>query len=330
MKTLVTGGNGFVGRRIVELLLERGSQVRVLGRQRYAELEALGVECFQGDVRKREEILPAFEGVDTVFHVAAKVGLWGKQEEFESINILGTENVISCAQAQGVTRLVFTSSPSVIFDSEPLHYADESLPYPRTFQSDYPRTKAEAEKRVISANGVDGLATCALRPHLVWGPGDTHLIPGILKRAKKGNLIIVGKGDNLVDFTYIDNVADAHLLAASFLSLDSPVAGQCYFISQDEPVKFWDFVTELVTRAGYEAPKKSIPLSLARIIGHLTEFGFRNFPLPGEPRITPFLAEQLAMSHHFSIEKAKKDFGYQPRVTMETGLERTLKSLPAA
>ncbi len=327
MRALVTGGNGFVGRRIVEMLLAQGDEVAVLGRQEYPELVALGAECFQGDVRNKESIMAAFKGVDVVFHVAAKVGLWGKRADFESINILGTENVINCCHSMGVPRLVFTSSPSVVFDSVPLCDANETLPYPRNFLSDYPETKALAEQLVIKANGTNGLSTCSLRPHLVWGPGDNHLLPGILRRAEKGNLIIVGEGDNIVDFTYIDNVAQAHLQAAAKLEPSSPVAGQCYFVSQNEPVRFWDFVSEIVVKRGYSAPKKRLPLWAAKAIGHICEASFRLLPLPGEPRITPFLAEQLAKSHYFSIDKAKADFGYEPKISMKVGIERTLAFL---
>ena len=327
MRALVTGGNGFVGRGIAERLHRRGDQVRILGRSPRPQALPKNIEYHQGNIENIEEIRAASNGCDTVFHVAAKVGLWGRRSEFVETNVIGTNNVIRAANEAGVRRLIFTSSPSVIFGTSSIINGDESLPYPSQHSSYYPETKAEAERSIIRANGVQGLATCALRPHLVWGPGDSHLVPRILDRARKNALFIVGNGENVVDFTFIDNVVDAHLLAADALIEHSAVAGQCYFISQDEPVRFWDFVGELLDRSSLPRPTKRLPLSIAKAIGHILEFSYEHAPLPGEPRITPFLADQLAKSHTFSSAKARRDFGYAPSVSVAEGLDRLFRSV---
>ncbi len=327
MKALVTGGGGFLGRYIVEKLLARGDSVRVLGRNRYPELENLGVKSVQADLRDLRSVVNACEGIDTVFHVAALPAIWGKRKDFYGINVEGTKNVLAGCKAQGVPRLVYTSTPSVVFDQSDLCNINESCPYPERYHCHYPETKAIAEKIVINANDQDGLLTTSLRPHLVWGPRDNHLIPKILERAKAKQLFIVGNGTNKVDITYVENAADAHLQAADHLKVGSPVAGQSYFISQGKPVILWDFINQLLERLGIPKITKKVSYGTAKAIGGVLEFLYTVLQLKGEPRMTRFLAAELVTSHYFDISKARRDFGYNPRIKISEGVERLVDYL---
>lgn len=322
MKALVTGGGGFLGRYIVERLLARGDSVRVLGRGRYPELERLGVESVQADLGDRGAVVEACRRIDVVFHVAALPTLWGKWKDFYGINVEGTKNVLIGCKAHAVPRLIYTSTPSVVFDQSDLRNVDETYPYPFRYNCYYPATKAMAERCVIDANGKDGLLTASLRPHLVWGPRDRHLIPRVLQRARTGRLFIVGDGTNKVDITYVENAAEAHLQAADHLNVGSPVAGQVYFISQGEPVLLWDFINQLLERLGIPKVTRAISYRTARLLGAMLETVHTLFSLRGEPRMTRFLAAQLAKSHYFDISKAKRDFVYSPRITTAEGLDR--------
>jgi len=327
MKALVTGGGGFLGRYIVERLLARGDSVRVLGRGGYPELDTLGVEGVQADLRDRDAVIKACRAIDVVFHVAALPAIWGKRKDFYGINVEGTKNVLTGCKVHAAPRLVYTSTPSVVFDQSDLRNVNETYPYPDRYNCHYPATKAIAERCVLDANGKDGLLTTSLRPHLVWGPRDRHLIPRVLHRARTGQLFIVGDGTNKVDITYVENAAEAHLQAADHLKPGSPVAGQAYFISQGEPVVLWEFINQLLEALGIPRVTKSISYAAARSIGAVLELLHTVLPLSGEPRMTRFLASQLARSHTFDISKARRDFAYHPRVTIGEGLERLVAHL---
>ncbi|MBI4597674.1 MAG: NAD-dependent epimerase/dehydratase family protein [Candidatus Omnitrophica bacterium] len=326
MRALVTGGGGFVGRYIVERLLSRGDSVRVLARGRYPELEQLGVEMVSGDLRDEAAVARACAEQEAVFHTAARVGLWGPWEEFYDINVRGTQHVLAGCRAHGVARLIYTSTPSVVFDGRDQRNANEAMPYPSRYSSYYPATKAIAERAVIAANGANRLLTTALRPHLIWGPRDTHIIPQLLARAKTGRLVMVGDGRNLVDMTYVENCADAHLLAADRLVPGSPVAGQVYFLSNGEPVRLWGFINQVLARLGVPTATRRVPARLARMVGAGLEVLYRAGHLPGEPFITRFLASELSTSHYYDISKAKRDFGYVPKISMQEGLDRLAAS----
>ncbi len=327
MKALVTGGGGFLGRYIVEKLIARGDSVRVLGRSNYPELDKLGAETVRADLRNADAVSRACAKIDTVFHVAALPAVWGKWRDFYGINVEGTKNVLAGCKARGVPRLVYTGTPSVVFDRSDLCNIDESYPYPKSYNCYYPETKAIAERIVIAANAKDGLVTTSLRPHLVWGPRDNHLIPKVLQRARARQLFIVGDGSNKVDITYVENAADAHLQAADHLREGSPVAGQAYFISQGEPVVLWDFINRLLERLGIPKVTKAISYDSAKSIGAVLETIHTLLCLRREPRMTRFLAAQLARSHYFDISKAKRDFGYSPRIGTAEGMERLVAYL---
>lgn len=322
MHALVTGAGGFLGLYIVEQLVARGDTVRAFCRGHYAEFDRLGVETRQGDLRNREVVAAACRGVDVVFHTAALAGVWGPWAEFYGINTLGTQHVVEGCLSAGVRRLVFSSSPSVTFDGDDQCGVDESVPYSSRWLCHYPHTKALAEQEVLAANGLGGLLTCALRPHLIWGPRDHHLVPRLLARARTGRLRRVGEGENLIDMVYVENAAQAHLQAADALTPGSPVAGRAYFISQGEPVNCWQWIDQVLALAGLPPLRKKISFSAAWRLGAVLEFAYRALRLRGEPPMTRFLAAQLAHSHWFDITRARNDFGYSPRISTAEGMRR--------
>jgi 2-alkyl-3-oxoalkanoate reductase len=325
-KVLITGGGGFIGSAIVRMVRARGIDCSVVGRNHYPEIEKLGAVCIQGDIRDREFLTECSKGVDTVFHVASLAGIWGDWKEYFSINVLGTENVLYACAKNSIARLIYTSTPSVVFNREDICDGDESLPYPDTFLCHYAQTKALAEKMVLKANE-SSLTTCAIRPHLVWGPGDPHLLPRLLERGRKRQLKIVGDGKNRVDISYVENVANAHLLAAENLAGSGTAAGKAYFISQGAPVHLWQWINELFEKTGIPAVKRKVPFLIAYGMGGMLEKIQRIVAPEKEPRMTRFLAEQLAKSHYFSIAQAQKDLGYTPLISTEEGMRRLLKGI---
>lgn len=326
MHALVTGGGGFLGRYIVEALVTRGDRVRGFSRGEYPELAALGVEMVRGDVRDREAVVAACSGVDCVFHTAAIAGIGMRRHDFDDVNVLGTNNVLEGCRRSGVGRLVYTSSPSVVFAGKDQCGIDESAPYGMNWleanRAYYSLTKARAEQAVLAANG-NGLRTCALRPHLIWGPRDSHLVPRLIARARSGRLRRVGDGTNRVDMTYVENAAQAHVQAADALAgEDSPAAGRAYFLSQGEPAGCWQWIDAILALANLPPVEKSISLRKARRLGAACESIYRVLRLRGEPPMTRFLAAQLATSHWFDITAARRDFGYEPRVSGAEGMRR--------
>lgn len=326
MKALVTGGGGFLGTRISQMLQARGDKVVSLGRHRYPHLEEVGIETFQADIRDFDALGRACESAEVVFHVASLTAIWGQRKTFWAINVEGTRNVIEQCRRHGIKKLVYTSTPSVVFGDKELCGVDESLPYPKRFLAHYPETKAAAERMVLEANGPE-FSTVAIRPHLIWGPGDPHLIPRVIERARTGKLIQVGDGRNLADITYIDNAAEAHLQAADVVEPGAACCGRAYFISQGEPVQLWAWLNELLEAVGVPTVKRQISYRLARRIGRLLELSYRVTGRRSEPRMTRFVAAQLATSHYFDISAARRDLGYHPTVSTSEGVRRLLASL---
>lgn len=326
MKALVTGANGFLGSYLVRLLAREGHEVTACVRRKDAFPDLDGVQVALADVRDEAALGEAIAGHDTVFHTAAVAGIWGSWRHFHGTNTIGTRNVLSACQRQGVRKLVFTSSPSVTFNGDHQLNVNETAPYPKKWLAHYPHSKALAEQSVLEANDPGGLMTCALRPHLIWGPGDHHLIPRLLDRAKANQLRRVGDGTNQVDNIYVENAAEAHLMAAKALEPGSPVGGRAYFISQDDPVNCWGWINELLELAGLPKVKRSISFYSAYRVGYALELTYEMFNLRSEPRMTRFLAAQLAKSHYFDITRAKRDFGYYPRVSQIEGMKRLASS----
>lgn len=321
MKICVTGGGGFLGRYIVEQLQQEGHELRIFSRGAYQELAAQGVEVFQGDLADAGAVSKALHGMEAVFHVAAIPGIWGKWETYHRINTLGTENVIKSCREHGVCKLIYTSSPSVVYDGKEHLNADESLPYPESYLCHYPHSKALAEKAVLAAND-ETLSTVSLRPHLIWGPRDNHLIPRLIDRSMSGKLMRVGDGTNVVSMAYVENAARAHVQAFHALSPESPCAGEAYFINEPEPVPLWNWVDEILALGGLPPVKKSVPVPVAKAVGHGLEMIYSLCGWQSEPRMTRFLASQLSQSHSYSIEKASRDFGYEPQVSYQEGMNR--------
>jgi nucleoside-diphosphate-sugar epimerase len=339
MHALVTGGGGFLGSYIVDALVARGDRVRSLGRGDYPTLRSRGIEVVRGDIRDPAALTAACAGSECVFHTAAVAGIGMDRDTFDAVNRTGTELLLSHARAAGVKRFVYTSSPSVVFSGTNQCDIDEWAPHDFGWMNKhhayYSYSKAQAEQAVLAAND-DEFRTCALRPHLIWGPGDAHLVPRLIARARRGQLRRVGDGSNLIDITYVENAAEAHLQAADALlcagSSDlrttaragsSPTpAGRAYFISQGEPVNCWQWIDEVLALANLPAVEKSMSFEAASRVGTACELAWQLLGLKSEPPMTRFLAAQLSTSHWFDISAAQRDLGYVPRVSTSDGMQQ--------
>jgi nucleoside-diphosphate-sugar epimerase len=318
-RVLVTGGTGFLGRKLVERLLADGCHVTVLARNPAAELERRGAKFIRASLDDATAVAAACSGFETVFHVAARVGIWGRYEDFFRTNVLGTRALLHGCRTHGVERFIYTSTPSVVYNGRDLAGADESLPLTTSCPSPYPLTKAMAEREVLAANS-PALRTIALRPHLIWGVGDPHLVPRVIERARAGRLRIVGSGRNRVDMVHIENAVDAHLLAEQAIArANSPAAGRAYFITNGEPVELWSWINKLLVAIGEKPVTKHLSLGAASAIGAAAETVWRLFRLHGEPPMTRFVAAELAKDHWFDITAARRDLRYAPRVSMAAG-----------
>jgi nucleoside-diphosphate-sugar epimerase len=322
----VTGGGGFLGGAVVRRLLARGDAVRSVQRSDAPALRELGASVVRADLAERDAVLRALEGCAAVVHVAAKAGAWGSSESFHRANVVGTENVLAACRAHGIARLVYTSTPSVVHSGGDVEGVDERAPYATHFDAHYPATKAAAERLVLEANGPH-LATVALRPHLIWGPGDTQLTARVLARARVGKLRLVGGGEKAVDSVYIDNAALAHLLALDRVSPGAPCAGRAYFITQGEPMPQRELVNGILAAAGLPPCTRSISPRLAYVAGALMEAAWTVLRRDDEPLMTRFIASQLATAHWYDISAARRDLGYSPEVTVAEGLARLAESL---
>jgi nucleoside-diphosphate-sugar epimerase len=328
VKALVTGGGGFLGGALCRRLVARGDEVTSLSRGDYPWLRELGVRTVRADLDDTDAVARAAEGCDVVHHVAAKAGVWGRRAEYRHANVDGTRSVLEACRRAGVPRLVHTSSPSVCFDGRDHLMAANDLPRAERFLAHYPASKAEAEALVLAANGPE-LATCALRPHLIFGPGDPHLLPRVVRAARDGRLARVGDGTNEVTLCFVENAALAHELAGDRLAPDAPAAGQAYFIGQEQPVRIWDWLDGLLRELGDPPVRRRVSLSAARAVGGLLELLWTALPLPGEPRMTRFVATQLATSHSYTMEPARRDLGYREAVGLEEATRRTVEWLRA-
>jgi len=317
MKVLVTGGVGFLGARIARLLLARGHEVTVCSREATRHRTPDTRHAVDLDLRNADAVSNAIAGQDAVFHVAAKAGVWGKRAEYFGINVTGTRNVLAACQKHGVKKLIYTSTPSVVFSGSLPGGANESAPYPEKYLTHYAYTKAIAERKVLAANGLEGMQTCALRPHLIWGKGDPHLLPRVLDRARAGKLKQVGDGRNRVDLTHVNDAAKAHLDALEHIDA---AAGKAYFIAS-ETVALWPWINEVLRREGIAEITAKVSAGTARKAGAVLEFVWRVFGLGGEPPMTRFVAENLATDHWFDISAARKDLQYAPSWTGAKALD---------
>lgn len=326
MRILVTGGGGFLGTHLIRELLKNPQYIVTnFSRHTYPHLEELGVPTMKGDIRNPEDVARAVsKGFDTIFHVAALAGVWGDYEDYFSINVTGTKNLIDAAKRFGVTRFVHTSSPSAILGKGGHMGVGEEIPYPEEHLNPYGETKQKAEEIVLGANDSKTFLTVALRPHLIWGPGDPHIFPRIIQKARQGKLKIVGDGENLVDIIYVENAARAHVQAMEHLKPNSPLCGQAYFLGEERPVKIWEFVNTVLGLAKAEPPVKRVSFETAFRAGKFFEFLWKLLGIKRpDPPMTRFVAMNLGTHHYFSHEKAKRDFGFSPEISIEEGLRRT-------
>ncbi|AAN54799.1 2-alkyl-3-oxoalkanoate reductase [Shewanella oneidensis] len=330
----VTGAGGFLGKAICQRLIAAGIKVTGFARGRYLELEALGVTMVQGDLVNPEQVKQAMQGCDIVFHVASKAGVWGDRDSYFCPNVKGAANVIAACKALKINKLVYTSTPSVTFAGEDESGINESTPYASRFLNYYAHSKAIAEKMMLDANQSSStnaayvLKTVALRPHLIWGPNDPHLVPRVLARGRLGKLKLVGREDKLVDTIYIDNAAYAHVLAALELCQATPKCqGKAYFISNDEPVTMAKMLNMILACDGLPPVTQRVPQMLAYAVGAVLETAYRLLNKQEEPIMTRFVAKQLSCSHYFDISAAKQDFGYSALVSIEEGMKRLKASL---
>ncbi|MDO5552918.1 MAG: NAD-dependent epimerase/dehydratase family protein [Planctomycetia bacterium] len=336
MNILVTGGGGFLGENVVTQLVERGERVRVFCRGDYPHIRAMGVDLVRGDLRDAQAVSDACRGMDVVFHTAGLPGISVWRKPFYETNVVGTKNILAACFEHKIRKLIYTSSPSVTDGGKPQLGVDESTPYPKKHLAWYPETKAIAERMVLAANGKcdfnpaspvsrDGLLTCSIRPHLLWGSGDRQLVPRLIERAKSGRLAQVGDGTNLIDIAHVENAAKAHLLAMDALEFGSPVAASAYYISQGEPVNCWQWVNRLLAIEGLPPVAKKISFQSAWNHGAVFEAIYKMFGLTGEPPMTRFLSTQLAQSYWFDISKARRELGYEAFVSTEEGIRRMIE-----
>jgi sterol-4alpha-carboxylate 3-dehydrogenase (decarboxylating) len=324
---LVTGATGFLGNRIVKMLVDEGKKVRVFVRQDYNDDR---VEVLKGDLTDLDSIRRAVKGVDVVFHTASFIS-WNPNDtdKLEKINIQANRDIIEACKEFKVSKLIYTSSIDAIYEGKPIKDGDESLPYPSKFIDHYSYTKAIAEKDVISANDVNGLLTCSLRTAGIYGPGDRTRLPSIIDVLRKGNYMQIGDGSAHFSHVYVDNCAHAHILAEKALIPGSAVCGQCYFITDHESGYFFDFFKPILTSLGYTIPNKKIPYSIAMILAYISEFVAE---LPwnknsAQPMITRYTVASTALDFSFVHDKATRDFGYQPIVSLDIAIQETIKDL---
>jgi nucleoside-diphosphate-sugar epimerase len=344
----VTGAGGFLGNAICRLLRLANIKVTGFARGSYPELTQMGVNMQQGDITDFVRLKEAMQSCDLVFHVAAKAGVWGNKEDYFEPNVQGAENIIRACQELAITRLVYTSTPSVTFAGVDEAGINESQPYATNFLNFYSESKALAEQKILAASTsfnqstvqdsqkgsqlvkspVKLLKAVALRPHLIWGPNDPHLVPRVLERARAGRLKLVGKEDKLVDTIFVDNAAYAHILAAIDLSkINSLCSGKAYFISNDQPITMAAMLNNILNCVDLPPVTKRVPSTVAYAAGATLEWFYKILNKKQEPIMTRFVAKQLSTSHYFDISAAKKDFGYMPLISIEEGMKILKQSL---
>ena len=333
--SLVTGGCGFVGAAIARALKARGDEVRVLDVATECPVE--DVDYRRVDITDKPAVIEACRGVDTIIHNASIVHTkQNKQDVVWAVNLGGTENMLEAAKQNGVPRFIYISSGSVVYEGKDIENGDESLPYSSVSQAPYADSKIAAEKLALAHNGEGGMATCALRPHVVFGPGDNRFMPTLLAKGRNGQLRVqIGRGVWLSDYTYVSNMTDAVLLADDALAkdgLNSIAAGQAYFITNGEPMPFWDFIRKVAARLGFPPVKYTAPKSLVYAIAAVKEGidTLKGGTLNAEDGLTRFAIRYMCTHHYFSIEKARRELGYNPSVSVEEGIERTCQHLEAA
>ncbi|MBT8059861.1 MAG: NAD-dependent epimerase/dehydratase family protein, partial [Gammaproteobacteria bacterium] len=282
------------------------------------DLEGIGVHVIQGDISDISQVEDAAAGIEAIVHTAGKAGIWGDPEDFRRVNVEGTAHVIDACREHRIPYLVHTSSPSVVHSGGDIGGGDESLPIAEHFNAPYPATKAEAEKLVIAANK-DGLKTVALRPHLIWGPNDPHILPRLVAKARGGKLALPGP-EKIIDTVFVENAAQAHVQALQELTATARCAGKAYFVTNNEPMAQGEIIRRLLAALGVDVEIRAVPVGLAMAAGALCETAWKTLRLKSEPPVTRFSVEQLATAHWFDTSAAREDFGYEPRISIAEGL----------
>ncbi len=312
----VTGGSGFIGGRLVGRLADGGCRVRSLARSdaSAAAVEALGAEAVRGDLADLGSIRSGADGCDTAFHLAAHLGQWGTRDEFVAGNVTGTENALAACREAGVERFVHCGTEAALLTGEPLRGVDETAPLRPDSKALYSSTKALAELAVRAASD-GGFETVVVRPRLVWGAGDTTLLPEFVAAVKAGKFAWIGGGDHRTDTTQVDNVVEGLLLAAA-----KGAAGEAYFVTDGEPIVFREFLSELLETQGIEPPTRSVPAWLGGIVAAGSEATWRTLRLGGEPPLTRLALWLSSQECTIDISKARSELGYAPVKSRSEGL----------
>lgn len=331
-RSVVTGAVGFVGLNLVDALMAKGDDVLSLDLAPKAHRP--DVEYAKVDITDYDAVKKALAGATTVYHNASVVHTKRNLEDrVWAVNLGGSRNILRACQELGVKKLVYVSSASAVYEGKDICAGDESMPYSSISQAPYADSKIAAEKELLAAHGKNGLAVCAIRPHVIFGPGDNRLVPNLLVRAKEGKLrFSVGRNlGKLSDFTYVSNLIDALVSAGDKLSIDSPVGGQAYFITNGEPMGFFDFVDIFLAELGAPPIVVSVPYPVAYAVAAVKEGidTLRGGTLGQEDGMTRFAIKYMCTHHYFSIAKARRDLGYVPSVSIRDGIKRTIAHLRA-
>lgn len=326
MKAFVTGATGFLGSYIVDNLVKEGDEIFVLVRKN-SDISYLkrykNINYIYGDLHDKELLFNGLKGIDVVYHSAAKVTDWGEKKEFYKVNFLGSKNILEASIKANVKRFVYISSPSVVFDYTNQINIDESYPYPKKYANYYSETKGEAEKIILASNNVNGMKTVALRPHAVWGPRDMKgFLPRLINKIIKGKMRIIGKTDPIVDLCYVENAAYASILAGKKENIEG---GKAYFITDGKALKVWEeFIDGLCKLFNLKKPEKYINENLALAVATIIDFIWKipYFAKNYEPLVTRYALGMATKSTTYSIEAAKKDLGYEPKITHDEGLKK--------
>lgn len=328
-KVLVTGGCGFIGRNLVNGFADAGHEVTVLD---------FGGQPFRDDVRfvnlnicDRKGVIELCAGMDSIVHNASIVHTKHNQEDIVwDVNYGGTLNIIEACKEHKIPRLVYISSASAVYEGNDIENGDETLPYSTISQAPYADSKIQAEKEVLAFSGSTVTQCCALRPHVVFGAGDNRLLPAILQKAHEGKLKrAIGNRDKLSDFTYVSNFVDAVVIAEEKLVKGSPVCGQAYFITNGEPMAFFDFIEKVLVQLGYPPITGKVPYWLAYSVATVLETidTLRGGTLNAEGGLSRFSVRYMVTHHYYSIEKAKRDLGWAPKVSLAEGITLTVQAL---
>lgn len=335
---LVTGASGFVGRRVVAALLDGGARVVAFDRdpipappdQEPGQKSGQNLRTIRGDLRDTDSLAAAAAGCDAIVHLASVVRvLRGGSAELRAINIGGTDNALAAGRRCGVRRFVYVSSASVVYEGRDIENGDETLPYPPRFFAPYAETKRIAEERVLGSDGQGGMRTTALRPHVVFGPGDTRLVPTVLAHLSGRLRLVIGDESKLSDFTYVDNVVDSVLLADRALADAAPAGGRAYFITNGEPLPHWEFFRRILRPLNRPMPGPALPYPIAYAAAWISE-KLAGIGINPDTSFTPFSVKYLSTHHYFSHARATRELGYRPRVAMDEAIARTVAALRIA